>query len=91
MKPMAYCKYCGTEIRYKKTKNGAWLPCDAITGKAHLCLKEKESAKSGLVICGRCGRPIFRNHGKTFDYLTLSVHVCKKADIARYSKFKKIH
>ena len=88
---MSYCKYCGTEIKYRRTKNDKWQPCDATTGAPHFCMKEKKKEKSGLVICRKCGRPIFWNHGKTFDYVTLNVHVCKQSDIVRYSKFKKIH
>lgn len=89
---MSYCRYCGREIAYKRTKNERWMPCDAATGEPHFCQKEKaDGCKSGLVVCQKCGRPVFRNHGKTFDYTTLDEHECRKADVTRHSKFKRMH
>lgn len=90
---MNYCRYCGKEIAYKRTKNDKWLPCDASTGEPHADCMGKISGKNtkpgnGLLQCRKCGRPVFRNKSKVLiDYTSLDRHLCKKADITRYRKF----
>lgn len=84
---MTFCRNCGVEISYKRTKNEKWLPCDFLTGKPHICDKSKK--QTGISTCNICGKPIFKMKGKYVDYSTLKIHVCNKADITRYSKYKK--
>ena len=85
---MSYCRFCGTEISYTRTANGKWLPYD-VTGQPHFCQEDKKNApvKSGLKVCAKCGKPVFMMKRKKIDYTTLTEHVCKKADITRYSKY----
>lgn len=83
-----FCRICGVEISYKRTPNDHWMPCNAITGEPHFCVVNgKKTRKSGLDYCTKCGRPVFLLRGKLFDYSALDVHVCKKADVTRYSKY----
>lgn len=83
-----YCRICGVEISFTRTRNEHWMPCDAITGEPHFCVKDRKKTRpSGLNCCSRCGRPVFVAQGKLFDYGSLAVHVCKKADITRYGKY----
>lgn len=83
-----YCRICGIELSYKRTRNDRWMPCDAITGEPHFCSQNgKNTRNSGLNYCLKCGRPVFMSHGKLVDYTSLSTHVCKKADITRYGKY----
>ena len=85
---MSYCRYCGTEINYTRTANDKWLPYD-VTGQPHFCQENKtSSAISGLKTCAKCGKPIFIMKRKKIDYTTLNEHVCKKADITRYTKYQ---
>lgn len=89
---MTYCRYCGTEITYKRTKNDKWLPCNTLTGEPHFCDKnsnKKVKNTSGLNACNKCGKAIFKNGKNIYDYTTLMIHECKKADITRYEKYKK--
>jgi RNA polymerase-binding transcription factor DksA len=83
---MSYCRYCGTEINYSRTTNDKWLPYD-VSGNPHFCQEEKKNQNSGLAVCEKCGKPIFKMKGKLIDYSTLNLHVCKKGDITRYQKF----
>lgn len=88
---MSYCRYCGTEIAYKRTKNEKWVPCNLLTGEPHFCKKDDKQPESGIRPCKICGKGVFasKKSGKTilFDYATLAPHVCKKADITRYKKY----
>ena len=83
-----YCRYCGTEINWTRTANGKLLPYD-VTGKPHFCREDKEESKidSGINPCPVCGKACFKNKNKLIDYKTLEVHVCKKADVTRYTKY----
>ena len=45
---MTYCRYCGVEISYKRSKNEKWIPCDAITGEPHFCRDDKGKKPSGI-------------------------------------------
>lgn len=86
---MSYCRYCGTEIMYTRTANEKWMPYD-VTGQPHFCNQNKKSGeknKSGLEVCKKCGKPVFKNKGKIVDYTTLENHICKKGDITRYEKY----
>jgi hypothetical protein len=83
---MSYCRYCGTEINYTRTKNDKWMPCD-VSGNPHFCQEEKKNQNSGLIVCEKCGKPTFKMKGKLIDYSTLNLHVCKNGDITRYQKF----
>lgn len=89
---MAYCRYCGVEISYKRSKNDKWVPCDSITGEPHFCQKDKEKKPCGIVPCTICGRATFiQKQGRKkilIDYTTLAVHQCKKADVTRYAKYQ---
>lgn len=92
---MSYCRYCGVEISYKRTKNDKWMPCNASTGEPHFCNESnpKVSKETGIIPCKNCGKPTFiQKKGKTkisYDYSTLQVHECKKSDITRYQKYQK--
>ncbi len=83
---MSYCRYCGTEINYTRTKNDKWMPYD-VSGNPHFCQEEKKNQNSGLIVCEKCGKPTFKMKGKLIDYSTLNLHVCKNGDITRYQKF----
>ena len=84
---MSYCRFCGTEINYTRTANDKWLPYD-VTGQQHFCQENKNKApESGLKTCAKCGKPIFIMKRKKIDCTTLYEHVCKNADIARYTKY----
>lgn len=91
---MGYCRYCGTEIAYKRTKNEKWLPCNALTGEPHFCQKEGGEKKqdTGISPCPRCGKPLFaQKKGRRkilIDYATLCEHQCKAGDMTRYAKYK---
>lgn len=92
---MSYCRFCGTEISYKRTKNDKWMPCDASTGEPHFCQEQKTvNAKSttGIVPCPKCGKPTFiQKNGKSkvlYDYSSLQVHSCRKADLTRFQKYQ---
>lgn len=86
---MSYCRYCGKDITYKRTKNERWLPCDALTGEAHFCQKNaNQKIHTGILVCKKCGKPVFKNKTTLIDYTTLQAHVCKKGDITRYEKYK---
>ena len=84
---MSYCRYCGTEIAYKRTKNEKWV----LTGEPHFCQKDDKQPESGIKPCKICGKGVFasKQGGKEvlFDYATLAPHACKKADITRYKKY----
>ncbi|MBO4731246.1 MAG: hypothetical protein J5597_00365 [Spirochaetaceae bacterium] len=95
---MSYCRYCGTELTYKRTKNDRWMPCNALTGEPHFCYEQKTSDErktvteiSGIVPCPECGKPTFiQKDGKSkilYDYSTLQKHSCRKADLTRYQKY----
>lgn len=58
---MSYCRFCGTEIAYKRTKNYKWMPCNLLTGEPHFCQegKDKFSSSSGLIPCPICGKATF--------------------------------
>lgn len=86
---MPYCRYCGREITYKRTKNDHWMPCNLLTGEKHFC-KEEGGVNSGLSVCPDCGKPVFETNGKIIDYASLSPHKCMKADVTRYTKYKDI-
>lgn len=91
---MSYCRYCGREISYTRTINGKWLPYD-VTGNPHFCNKTKNNKldkrnKFGLLVCTKCGKPVFKDKDKIIDYSSLSVHICKTADITRFTKYKKV-
>lgn len=83
---MSYCRYCGTEINYTRTKNDKWMPCD-VSGNPHFCQEENKTQSSGLIVCEKCRKPTFKMKGKLIDYSTLNLHVCKNGDITRYQKF----
>lgn len=86
---MSYCRYCGREITYKRTKNDKWMSCD-VAGNPHFCNEEKStdsSQQTGLSICSKCGKPVFKTRGKWVDYTTLKIHVCRKIDITNYQKY----
>lgn len=87
---MTYCRYCGREITYKRTKNDKWMPCD-VAGNPHFCNENKSKntkQESGLVVCKKCGKPCFKDKkGKMIDYTTLLPHECKNGDITRYQKY----
>ena len=89
---MSYCRYCGREIMYTRTANEKWLPYD-VTGEPHFCNKKSKSTKktSGLEVCKTCGKPVFKLKGKTMDYTTLEIHLCKKGDVTRYEKYRKAY
>lgn len=91
---MAYCRYCGADISYKRSKNEKWIPCDAITGEPHFCKEDKNRKPSGIVPCLVCGKPTFiQKQGKKkiyIDYTTLAIHQCKKADVTRYAKYQQM-
>ena len=99
-KNMPYCRYCGTEITYKRTKNERWVPCDFATGQPHFCQEDKEKAeKKGLEVretgispCPKCGKPTFlkKEPGRfmRYDYTTLQLHRCLKVDVQKYTKYK---
>lgn len=86
---MSYCRNCGVEITYIRTKNEKWMPCDLLTGQPHFCTKDKtQKRKSGLAVCKKCGKPVFFNKNKMIDYSTLQHHECKAGDITRYKKYQ---
>lgn len=89
---MTYCRYCGVEISYKRSKNEKWIPCDSITGEPHFCREDKNKKPSGIVPCTVCGKPTFiQRQGRkkvAIDYATLAIHQCKKADVTRYAKYQ---
>lgn len=87
---MSYCRYCGTEIMYTRTANEKWMPYD-VTGNPHFCSKPglKTKNRSGLEVCKKCGKPVFKMNSKIMDYTTLELHHCKKGDITRYEKYRK--
>ena len=94
---MSYCRYCGVEIAYKRTKNDKWMPCNAVTGEPHFCNEQKDgkeqgTKESGILPCPVCGKPTFQQkNGRRkilYDYSTLDTHKCKNVDITRYSKYK---
>lgn len=89
---MTYCRYCGVEISYKRSKNEKWIPCDSITGEPHFCREDKDKKPSGIIPCPVCGKPTFiQKQGKkkiAIDYATLAIHQCKKADVTRYAKYQ---
>ena len=89
---MSYCRYRGREIMYSRTANEKWLPYD-VTGEPHFCNKKGKSTKktSGLEVCKTCGKPVFKLKGKTMDYTTLEIHLCKKGDVKRYEKYRKAY
>lgn len=86
---MSYCRFCGTEIAYKRTKNYKWMPCNLLTGELHFCQegKDKSSSSSGLIPCPICGKATFSGKEGIMDYDTLTVHKCKNGDITRYNNF----
>lgn len=85
---MSYCRFCGTEISYVRTKNEKWMPCD-VTGQPHFCNKgsKKNTTDSGLKVCQKCGKPVFLMKNKKIDYTTLTEHECKKSDVTRFQKY----
>lgn len=85
---MTYCRYCGREITYKRTKNDKWMPVD-VTGSPQFCEAGGDTQKrSGLVVCKKCGKPCFTDKSRRLiDYTTLSPHSCKTADTTRYKKY----
>ncbi len=89
---MSYCRYCGVEITYKRSKNDKWIPCDFITGEPHFCRENKTPKETGIIPCKICGKPTFikKQGKKTFyiDYSTLAIHQCKKADVTRFIKYQ---
>jgi hypothetical protein len=91
---MSYCRYCGVEITYKRSRNDKWIPCDVLTGEPHFCQEKKkdDKPKSGITPCPVCGKPLFITfNGKKkvlIDYTTLVIHQCLKSDITRYAKYK---
>lgn len=89
---MSYCMYCGREILYTRTANEKWLSYD-VNEEPHFCNKEGKSTKktSGLEVCKTCGKPVFKLKGKTMDYTTLEIHLCKKGDVTRYEKYRKTY
>lgn len=91
---MTYCRYCGVEISYKRSKNEKWIPCDSITGEPHFCREDKNKKPSGIVPCPVCGKPTFiQKQWKKkvpIDYSTLAIHQCKKADVTRYAKYQQM-
>lgn len=87
---MTYCRYCGIEISYKRTKNDKWLPCNTLTGEPHFCNKDNKNQKkslSGLNVCQKCGKAIFKKGREIYDYTTLMIHECKAGDITRFKKY----
>ena len=97
---MPYCRYCGVEITYKRTKNERWVPCDFATGAPHFCQEDKAKAEkkgletrdTGITPCPKCGKPTFLKKEPGFlmryDYTTLTIHRCLKADIQRFTRYK---
>ena len=90
---MSYCRYCGKEISYKRTKNDKWIPCNAMTGEPHFCQDtEKKTSVIGIGPCPECGKPVFRQKkgrgSVLYDYTTLMEHKCRASDITRFKKFK---
>lgn len=86
---MSYCRYCGREITYKRTKNDKWLPCD-VAGNPHFCKEDNKDVQkqSGLVVCKRCGKPCFHDSRmRLIDYTALLPHACKAGDVTRYRKY----
>lgn len=86
---MSYCRFCGTEIAYKRTKNYKWMPCNLLTGEPHFCQegKDKSGSSSGLIPCPVCGKATFSGDEGIMDYDTLTVHKCKNGDITRYNNY----
>ena len=93
---MSYCRFCGVELTYKRTKNDKWMPCNALTGEPHFCQEKKNATEkapvdTGLMPCPTCGKPVFKQkNGRTnllYDYTTLTEHKCKAADVTRFRKF----
>lgn len=77
---MTYCRYCGCELSYKRTKNNKWIPCDSATGEPHFCNKIKQSRNNqkikaknkslimkntGIAPCKICGKPCFLSNSGT--------------------------
>lgn len=91
---MSFCRYCGVEISYKRSKNEKWIPCNFITGEPHFCQEQnpKISKESGIVPCKICGKPTFiQKKGRVkiaIDYATLLPHECKKGDVTRFKKYQ---
>ena len=97
---MPYCRYCGVEITYKRTKNEKWVPCDFATGQPHFCQEDRKKAeekgletrKTGISPCPKCGKPTFLKqepgHLVRYDYTTLSPHRCLKADAQKFARYK---
>ena len=86
---MSYCRFCGTEIAYKRTKNYKWMPCNLLTGEPHFCQegKDKSGSSSGLIPCPVCGKATFSGDEGIMDYDTLTLHKCKNGDITRYNNY----
>ena len=85
---MSYCRYCGREIMYTRTANEKWMPYD-VTGEPHFCNKNsKNQNDSGLEVCIKCGKPVFKLKSKYIDYTSLELHKCKTGDITRYKNYK---
>lgn len=86
---MSYCRFCGTEISYKRTKNDKWMPCNLLTGEPHFCTADgKENSSSGLEQCKYCGKAVIPiGKAPPVDYATLLPHVCRKGDVTRFRKF----
>lgn len=84
---MSFCRYCGTEITYKRTKNERWMPCNLLTGEPHFCREGNTGTKTGIIPCPICGKATFSGKGGLMDYETLMLHQCKKGNITRYEKY----
>lgn len=86
---MSYCRFCGTEIAYKRTKNYKWMPCNLLTGEPHFCQEGKDNSgsNSGIIPCPVCGKATFSGKEGIMDYDTLMIHKCKNGDITRYTNF----